>query len=72
MIQLNTIEGFVLFIFATKQGTYVLSVHMKSVKPAKDLTACETFTRIYMHLFKYCYLNWWQIKGNDNNNYLHI
>lgn len=40
MIQLNTIEGFVLFIFATKQGTYVLSVHMKSVKPAKDLTAC--------------------------------
>lgn len=40
MIQLNTIEGFVLFIFATKQGTYVLSVHMKSVKPAKDLTTC--------------------------------
>lgn len=50
MIQLNTIEGTVRFIFATKQGTYVLSVHMKSVKPAKDLTACETFTRIYMYL----------------------
>lgn len=53
MIQLNTIEGFVLFIFATKQGTYVLSVHKKSVKLAKKnkkKTACETFTRIYMYL----------------------
>lgn len=49
MIQLNTIEGIVRFIFATKQGTYVLSVHMKSVKPAKELTV-ETFTRIYMDL----------------------
>lgn len=50
MIQLNTIEGFVLFIFATKQGTYVLNVHMKSVKPAKELTACGNITRIYMDL----------------------
>lgn len=50
MIQLNTIEGIVLFIFATKQGTYVLSVHMKSVKPAKELTACGNITRIYMDL----------------------
>lgn len=72
MIQLNTIEGIVLFIFATKQGTYVLSVHMKSVKPAKDLTACGNMYQNIHVLVKYCYLKWWQIKGNDNNNYLHI
>lgn len=54
MIQLNTIEGFVLFILATKQGTYVLSVHMKIVKPAKDLTACGNMYQNVHGLVKYC------------------
>lgn len=72
MIQLNTIEGIVRFIFATKQGTYVLSVHMKSVKPAEDLTACGNIFQNINILVKYCYLKLWQIKGKDNNNYLHI
>lgn len=41
MIQLNTAEGVVLFVLATKQGTSVLSVHMKStLKPATDVTTC--------------------------------
>lgn len=49
MIQLNTAEGVVLFVLATKQGTSVLSVHMKStLKPATDEQHVEVFTSIYL------------------------
>lgn len=41
MLQLNTAEGVVLFVLPTKQGTSVLSVHMKSkLKPTTDVTTC--------------------------------